>query len=261
MSHKGADIGEFLHHHGLLPVQLEPDADVVESFLPAAFVEEIDAVEDKYDDWAKPPKKKQKLHQFQKPKTTSSSQSQTTMRRRPVKKYTKTLRRKVNKLACCVDTETHMHDRNLAKSAQPTNTLTTFDITGVPQGDAITNRTGNKINIRGVAVSMDFNGITGPLEVFLIRPSNTNSGPSATDFSYTGGPGKMLQPGKGWTIRKYTIDPVYKKSLDVFIPVRLSTYYDGTASGAVSNKLYMCIYNDSGTDQTYTGISRIFFSG
>lgn len=258
MSHKGTDLGEFLHLHGLLPVTLEQDANVIESFLPAAFVEEIDAIETQVDKL--PAKKKQKVSQFQKGKTTKADNTTYIMRRRQPTKYSSSLKRKVNKLSCCVDTETHMHTRDVAASAVATNTLTTWDITAVSQGDSITERTGNKISIRGVAISMGFSAITGPLEVFLIRPSNTNAAPLATDFDFSTGPGKMLKAGKGWVIRKYTIDPVLKKSLDVFIPLRMNSYFDG-AAGPISNKLYLAVYNDSGVAQTWTGSTRIFFTG
>lgn len=260
MPHEGIDLGETLHHHGILPVQLEKDANVVESFMPAAFVEEIDAIEDAWDD-ATVPTKKQKVSQNKKGKPTKAKGEYSgTMRRRQPTKYTK-LAKKVNTIKCCVDTETHMVDTDCVNASHATNTLYTLSLLTLAQGDTIITRTGNKIAVRGVAFSLNFATITGPVEVFLVRPSNTNTAPVASDFTPTTGPGKMIVAGKGWVIRKYTVDPTLKKSLDIFVPVRLNTIYQTGSNNPASNNLYLCISNDTGATIQYTGIARCFFKG
>ena len=256
MSHKGTDLGEFLHHHGILPPQLEEDANVFESFLPTAFVEEIDEVEDFVDDLVASKKRKRGTGE---PVPTKLESGTYTMRRRPPAKYS-SLAKKVNRVACCVDTETHMHDTDIATSLT-TGTLTTYAINNPPQGDNITNRTGNMINGMGIALSINGSSITGPVEIFVIRPTNSNTAPVATDFSYSTGPGKLLNPGRGWTIRKITLDPVYRKHVDIFIPLRLKSMFLSPTGSSQANGVFLCISNDSGSTQSITGIARYLFKG
>lgn len=252
--HTGSDIGEFLHLHGILPPQLEEDADVVESFLPAAFVEEIDAIETVIDD--RPTKKSKTSSRSHKvTKTAGTASRDYTMRRRSPKFKKRSYRSR------SAPVESHVNDVNLVNATHATNTLFTKHLTVIAQGDDINTRTGNKIAVKGVAVSMEFETLARPAEVFLIRPSNTNVAPAATDFDFVDGPGKMLKSDKGWVIRKYTIDPVFRKTLDVFIPVKVNCTYQTGSNNPLSNQLHLCIYNDSGATIKYTGIARLIFHG
>ncbi len=249
--HTGSDIGEFLHLHGLLPPQLEEDADVVESFLPAAFVEEIDAIETVIDR----PTKKQKTSK------TTSKPTKTAGNVAPMRRRSPKFSKRAPRASGLPPSEAHVADTNLANAEQAINSVSTFQLTTIPQDDTINGRTGNKIAVKGVALSMEFETIARPVEVFLIRPTNTNVAPVADDFSFANGPGKMLKSDKGWVIRKYTIDPVFRKSLDVWIPVKVNCVYQTGSNSPLSNQLFVCVSNDTAAAIKYSGIGRLIFHG
>lgn len=255
-----ADIGEFLNTYGLLPPQLEKDADVVESFMPAAFIEEIDEAEKAGEKYFNTTTKKQKVSQFGKPLSTESSQPVLTMRRRQPTKFTQ-LAKKVNKLQCCTDTETHMVTKDITVTGQTNATIAAFLLNEISQGDGIENRTGLKIQNHAVQLSINFQSITGPMEVFIVRPSDATATPSFSQYQFNSGPGKMLEAGDGWVIKKWTIDPVFRKHLDAKVRFKLNSTFHTSNNNPVTNRVYLIIINHTGAPQSFTGAARLYFTG
>jgi len=257
MSHEGADIGEFIESltgvHA--PQQITQDEDVVESFLPSALVKGIDDIEDTFR-----PTKKQKAS---KRRSRPTKMAKTyTMRRR---NYRPSYNKRLKKLETCYSIETHHKDTNVSATAVATNSLRTYALlSNVAQGSGITERRGKYVTLKGITVNFVLDqAITQNVDVYLVRPSNSNSSPVITDFSVSaaGLIGQQLDPEKGWQIRHWlTRQPCYNNTIQAHIPIRnMKITYDG--SNPVDNNVYLVVLNETGGAISYTGTVRCWFVG
>lgn len=133
----------------------------------------------------------------------------------------------------------------------------------IQQGDAVNNRSGDKIRVYKIELSGQLKGNNSSMDVLVVKPKVANANPAATDFT-TPSCGALYNPTKGrtlLTLQEMGTDTTtynFKRKI-TFGSQGLIVNYDG--ANMEKNECFIIHQNNTGTNITGIDFSfRIWFT-
>ena len=258
--------GDRLYREGVIPPQLIEDANIIEDIFPKFVDDEIDKVQDLID---------YREHIFSEPnpsptkrqKTSSNMVSYQRRKRSPITAASVvTMKKKLRKIDCCVDTEKGVAyvNVNLTIAAAGMSTINLFG--AISKGDESSGRTGDVIKVKSIETLVTRPLLTGgnvaQLDMYYLKPLDVDSPPISGHFSNAGlYPGGFYMSLYGQTVKhfKYLLGNVPFWNFNKYYSRPLTVRYAG--NDARQNNLYFVVRNNTGETVTMTGTIKIEFYG
>lgn len=255
--------GDRLFSEGVIPPQLIEDANVIEDIFPKFVDDEIDKVQDLID---------YREHIFSEPnpsptkrqKTSTDMVSYQRRKRSPITVSSlHSMKNKLNKVACCNNVEKHSYTEDFSSAIADGGLMSIDLFNGIDRGSNGQNRYGDKIKVKSVSIIMErplkANNTVAPLDIFLVKPLDTDTAPILADFTGGSHPACIYSHQAGTTLRhlKYLNSNVPFWNLNKYWKRPMTVTYVSTV--VRGNHIYFCVKNAVGETITVRGTIKIDF--